>query len=99
MADGITYRVVWSSSVRETILDLARKARDVGKGGELANDLKTLGQRLSHEPLLVGEVYRARSPVAEFLAIQGMLAVDFAVDKQKRLVLVRKCQVMSGHGF
>src|SRR5260370_32051 len=73
--------------------------RGVGsKGrGELGRLGRTIDERLRREPLTFGEVYRSRGPVEERLAVHQFLALDIAVDKARRFVLVRKCRALSGH--
>lgn len=58
-----------------------------------------LDERLRHDPLAVGEVYRSRGPVDLHLAVDDFLAIDFAIDQSRRLVLVRNCVALSGHGL
>jgi hypothetical protein len=55
-------------------------------------------ERLSLDPLGFGEVYRVRGAVEERLAALDFLAVDFAVDVQRRFVGVRTCHLLSRRG-
>lgn len=99
MAGETSYRVVWLRKAIDVLKDMGRKAREAGRGKELAQIIRAFDQRLRREPLNVGEVYRARGAVAEHLAVQEFIAVDFAVDQARRFVLVRKCHALSGHGL
>ncbi len=56
-----------------------------------------LDSKLRDDPLQVGEPYRIKGVVEERVAVQMFLAIDFAVDKDKRLVLVRFCSSLSLH--
>jgi hypothetical protein len=49
--------------------------------------------------LNVGKVYRARGAIVEHLAIHDFLAIDFAADTKRKLVVVRDCHALSGHGL
>ncbi len=52
---------------------------------------------LRREPISFGEVYRAKGAIEEHLAIHKFVAIDFAVDKERKFVLVRECHLLSGH--
>src|SRR5688572_25975401 len=99
MADDPSFRVLWSPQARDTLRSLRRKARGSSVGKTLAQVIRAVDDRLRRDPLSVGEVYRTRGNVAEHLAIHQFLAVDFAVDRQRKVVLVRACSVLSGHGL
>jgi hypothetical protein len=70
-----------------------------GEARELARLARALDERLSLDPLAFGEVYRARGVVEERLAALEFLAIDFAVDAQRRFVLVRTCRLLSRRGL
>src|SRR5437868_4932615 len=97
MPGDVSYRVVWSRRAMNALRELGRKRRKFGTG-KLAQVVRDLDQKLRREPLEVGEVYRSRGAVAAHLAIYEFLAIDFAIDKQRKLVLVRDCRA-SGHGL
>jgi hypothetical protein len=62
----------------------------------LARVVRAIDDRLRREPLALGEVYRSRGAVEEHLAVHEFVAVDFAVDKGRKFVLVRDCRALSG---
>jgi hypothetical protein len=99
MSGDLPYRVSWLPEPVAAVKALVKRAA-VSNGGrsKLAQVLRALEERLRHEPLTFGEVYRSRGPVEEHLAVHDFLAVDIAVDKARRFVLVRKCRALSGHG-
>lgn len=66
---------------------------------QLADNLKEINERLTNDPTAVGEIYRSSGPFLEHLAVHGILAFDFAIDRQHRLVSVRNCHPLSGRGF
>ena len=91
------YHVDW---LRSSIDSLRKMAVGLGpRSSELAQIVRDLDDRLRREPLELGEIYRRRGNVSEHLAIRGFLAIDFAVDEQRRLVVVRYCRALSGHGI
>jgi hypothetical protein len=81
----------------DALKEAGRKARESGDRKELARVVRAIDERLRREPLALGEVYRSRGAVAEHLAVHEFLAIDFAVDQERKFVLVRDCQVLSGH--
>lgn len=93
-----SFRVVWSAKVR-TILKRMSGQAAVSLRQRLAGVLRDLDARLAQDPLSVGEVYRTRKNIAEQLAVHEFLAIDFAVDQSRSLVLVRDCWALSGHGL
>jgi hypothetical protein len=98
MPDEPPYRVLWSRPAIDAVKEFGRKAREAGGGKDFARIVRTLDERLT-EPLAVGEVYRTKGAVEERLAVQEFLAIDFAVDRERKLVLVRHCRALSGHGL
>jgi hypothetical protein len=99
MPDELSYRVVWSQQAIASAKELANKARASGREKELARVIRTLDARLCQDPLAAGEICRSRGVVEEHLAIHEFLAINFAVDKERKLVLVRGCCALSGHGL
>jgi hypothetical protein len=99
MPDDPPYRVSWSRRAVEALKEMAQRAAQSGRATELAQVVKAIDDRLRREPLTFGEVYRSRGAVEEYLAVRELLAVDFAVDKVRKFVLVRSCSALSGHGL
>src|ERR1700733_11463254 len=98
MSNNASFHVFWSAQVRNVLKQMSHKA-SLALRKRLAEILRELETRLAHDPLSVGEVYRKRGGIAEFLAVHGFLSIDFAVDETHNLVLVRKCRALSGHGL
>jgi hypothetical protein len=94
MPNGLPYRVSWSRKAREALY----AAASAGAARELARRARAVDERLSLDPLAFGEVYRIRGAVEERLAVLEFLAIDFAVDAQRRFVLVRTCHLLSRRG-
>lgn len=94
MPDGLPYRVSWSRNAREALYAAAR----AGEARDLAALARAVDERLSLDPLAFGEVYRVRGAVEERLAVLAFLAIDFAVDVQRRFVQVRTCHLLSRRG-
>jgi hypothetical protein len=94
MLNGPPYRVSWSRKAREALY--AAASADTSR--ELARRARAVDERLSLNPLAFGEVYRVRGAVEERLAVLDFLAVDFAVDVQRRFVWVRTCHLLSRRG-
>ena len=83
MAEEVPLQVLWARKAREAL----RQGSEGGK--ELARVVRTLDERLHRDPFTLGEVYRSKGAVEEHLAVHEFLAIDFAIDKERRLVLVR----------
>jgi hypothetical protein len=96
MADGGRYRVSWSRQAVGALEELAARMTDAGRRAELARAVRAIDERLRSDPQGLGEVYRSRGAVQEYLAVHGFLAVDFAVDQARKFVLVRSCRALSG---
>jgi len=90
------YRVSWSRKVMDALKEHGRKAHEAGGGKEFARIVGDIDERLRREPIAVGEVYRSRGAIEEHLAVVESAAIDFAVDQERRLVLVRAFHVLSG---
>jgi hypothetical protein len=99
MATEGSFQTFWLPQARKSLEELARRAKAAGIGRELAALVKTLEARLIDDPLALGEVYRIRGAVQEHTAIHGFLAVDLGIDVQKKVVVVRTCTALSGHGL
>jgi hypothetical protein len=95
MVDEGRYRVSWSRKAVEALKELQAKIGDAARRAELARLVRTIDERLRTEPHSLGEVYRTRGAVEEYLAVHGFLAVDFAVDQARKFVLVRSCRALS----
>jgi lipopolysaccharide biosynthesis regulator YciM len=65
----------------------------------LAQVVREIDDRLRHDPRSLGEVYRSRGAVEEFLAVHKFLAINFAVDTERKFVLVRDCHALSRRPF
>jgi len=71
----------------------------LGTSNVLVQAVKTLDRKLHRNPFDVGEPYRIKGIVEERTAVESFLAIDFAIDKARQLVLVRTCEALSGHGI
>jgi hypothetical protein len=98
MADEGRYRVSWSRKAVAALKAIRDREGDAGRRAELARAVRAIDERLRSDARTLGEVYRSRGAVEEYLAIHGFLAVDFAVDVARRFVLVRSCHTLSGYG-
>jgi hypothetical protein len=66
---------------------------------KLADNLRDVDSQLANDPHSFGEIYRSKGAIAEYLGIYDILSFDVAVDERHRLVVVRKCQALTGHGL
>jgi hypothetical protein len=98
MADAWVYRVLWSQQAIAALKDFATRAAS-DSAQALTQAVQSVDEKLRSDPLVVGEIYRSRGDVEERLGIEAFLAIDFAVDKARKLVLVRVCRSLSGHGL
>jgi plasmid stabilization system protein ParE len=98
MPEGRPYEVAWLPRALAALEEIRRKLREPAGKRELAEILRSLQERLRHEPLSLGEIYRSRGSVVEHLAVLSIVAIDFAVDTQRRFVLVRKCKEATRRG-
>jgi len=98
MAAGLPFEVSWSGQSLATARTLLEQARIAGRANDLARIFRTINDRLQHQPLAFGEVYRSRGVVHEHLAVCDKIAVDFAIDTQSQFVLVRRCQALTSFG-
>jgi len=99
MADEPSFRVLWAPVALDAIREIGRRVPDPATRRELARAAGELNDRLSRDPISVGEVYRRRGVVEEHHAVHAFLAIDFAIDKQRQFVLVRSCTALSGLGL
>jgi hypothetical protein len=90
----LPYRVSWSRKVIDALKDFGENAHQSGVGEELVRLLRIIDERLRREPIDLGEVYRSRGAIEEHLAVRGFVAIDFAVDKERRFVLVRHFHIL-----
>ena len=95
MLNGPSYQVFWSHEARQALQTFADSAPSPEIRREVARTVRSIDQRLRNDPVLVGEVYRVRGPIREHLAVQDLLAIDFAVDTARKLVAIRRCHVGS----
>jgi hypothetical protein len=93
------YYVSWSPEAKSAVRELAKRAMELGLLDNLKRTLQELHERLEREPLEVGELYRMRGPVVDHAATHNLVSVNFAVDTQRRVVAVRRCQAASGRGL
>jgi hypothetical protein len=91
MADEAPFRVSWSAAAREAL----RRAVLADERRGLAGAVRAVNARLSSDPTGLGDIYRSRGPVEEYFAVLGFLALNFAVDTNRKFVLVRSCRVLS----
>jgi hypothetical protein len=54
-----------------------------------------MDERLRQDTVALGEVYRIRGGVVDHFAVRRFLAIHFAVDVQRKFVLVRACHFLS----
>ena len=90
------FLVVWSHKSMDKLERMAEEPQQFGGREGLARAIESLHTRLCKEPLDVGEIYSLRGAVESHLAVDGHLAIDFAVDKKRRLVLVRDVHELFG---
>jgi len=93
------YEVYWLPDARDSLKALAQKAREAGQSDTLKQALTELNARLEREPLEVGELHRGKGPVEEHVAAHKVLGIDFGVDKEKKVVAVRKCWALPVSGL
>ncbi len=95
MSADLRYRVTWSRKAMNVLKDQGKMARELGRGIELARVVRVIDERLRSAPTTFGGVYRSRGAIEEFLAVQEFVAIDFAVDVERKFVLVRDCHILS----
>lgn len=92
------FRVFWSSKAMAAIKAIGKKARQARKSQVLARVLQELNVKLL-TPLDFGEITWAKGNIIEHLAVHVFLSVNFAIDSERRLVLVKDCHALSGRGM
>jgi hypothetical protein len=97
MPDDLPYRVSWSRKVMDALKELGSQAQRSSGPKELASMVREIDERLRREPVAFGEVYLSKGAIEAHLAIHKFMAIDFAVDKERKFVLVRRCRLLSGH--
>jgi len=94
-----SYQVLWSRKALDALKAMRDKVKDSDGRLALAQAIRVLDQRLRANPLLVGEVYRSKGGVAEHLAVHELVAIDFAIDAKRKIVVVRDARALSGLGL
>jgi len=90
MPEG-SYHVLWLSDARNTLRELAQKARERGVLESFKLAITELNERLEREPIEVGELYRTRGNIEDHSAAYKVVSIDFGVDKERKVVCVRWC--------
>jgi hypothetical protein len=78
-------RVLWSTDARK-FLAMFKGELPVAGRKRLVEAVRWFQDRLSTDPLNVGEVYKSKGAIAQHLAVKDLLATDFAVDQVHSLV-------------
>ena len=99
MQEELPFRVVWSRKAIDVLKGHGQAVAPAGSGQALAKIIEDLDRRLRTDPGTVGEVYRSRGAVVEHVAVHEFVAIDFAIDLERKLVLVRTCRVWAESGF
>jgi hypothetical protein len=79
MPEDPSYTVLWSKRAIDAIDELRSEPGESGIGKEFARVLRALDEKLRSEPLDVGEVYRSRGVIEEYLAVY-----EFSGDRLRR---------------
>jgi hypothetical protein len=95
MSDEFSYQLVWSQAAQQALLQLRSKANESGERSQLEALVKSLNALLRRTPLALGTIYRSQGSVDEHRFAKGILGIDFAVDVQRQIVLVRDCELVS----
>src|SRR4051812_28580493 len=99
MADDASFDVLWSAEAKSTLKAFHKKSPTARDGKSFAQVVEALDANLRRDPLNVGEAYRSRGVIEEHIAVQDFLSINFSIDTKRRLVLVRSCKGLSGHGL
>jgi len=94
-----SYTVVWSQDAITTVKAMFERASQLNLTGDLARILRSLTSRLRLDPQNVGEISWVRGAIEHYHAADGFVAIQFAVDTKRKLVLVKSCTALSGRGF
>jgi hypothetical protein len=93
------YSVSWLPDARESLKELALKAREAGLLDALKAALTELNDRLEREPLEVGELTRGKGSIVHHVAAHKLVGIEFGVDTVKKVVAVRRCWALPGRGL
>jgi len=94
----LPYTVSWSQiAVKAAKAHLASSSQTPA-GTSISEAIKAIDARLRQDPIHFGEMTRSRGNVEEHLAVLGPVAMNFAVDTNKKFVYVRDCHFLSGPG-
>jgi hypothetical protein len=93
------YQVSWLPDARESLKELAKKAREVGLLDAIKQALTELNQRLEHDPLEVGELTRGKGRIVHHVASHKLVGIDFGIDTEKKVVAVRRCWALPKRGL
>ena len=94
MADAPEFTVLWSPAAQDALRSIRRSTHPRVVAGELGEIVRALDERLRREPSAVGEIYRSRGPIEDYAAVHdSFLAINFAIDTLRKLVLVRRCRI------
>jgi hypothetical protein len=89
MTGSASHQVLWARNALDSLKVMRDNLKDSVRRQALAEVIRILDPRLRTEPLLVGEVYRPSGGFAEHLSAHELVAIDFAVDSVRKIVLVR----------
>jgi len=97
-AGGQPYRVSCLGPAEDALRQLRDAARLAGTEPDFLAVLRTITDRLTHDPNNLGEPrYHLRFlDMVVRVAIVGRLLVDFAVNEERRIVVVRDVRLLSG---
>ncbi len=93
--EDATYQVSWSNQALAAATLFAARARTRGLGEDLARSLRLIQECLEDAPDSLGEIYRSRGTIREYIAARDLVSINFAVDTVRRLVVVRECYASS----
>lgn len=97
MADS-PFQVFWSRRASDSLRGMRDRATPVTLQ-RIIDLVSQIDERLRTAPTEVGEIYRSRGNISDHVAVRELLAIDFGVDHKNRLVFVRSCTALSGHGL
>jgi hypothetical protein len=100
MADNLPFQVSWSHDAKNAVRQVLGEARTPAAQDDLIQAIRTLEDQLQHNPRAVGDVYRVVGVIEKRWVVTESLRVDFAVDMQRHVVMVRSCQALwRGNGW
>jgi hypothetical protein len=92
MGASPAYQVVWSNKATAVIKAILASLRgDPRKVAGFEQTIRTVHQQLRRTPLSVGTTRGFVDTIEERVADLELVSIDFAVDIQRQLVLVRDC--------